>query len=504
MIAIGGYSAYLADILGYKIGKKRLSIKRIRPKYVARISVVVAGMLIPIFTMLLLYGVSSTFRTWITRGSEIVRDLEQKSKEVDKINLQLVDGEKKNAALENQNKISENRFNQKKKEADEQEKKAKELDTKVKTLDSSIRTLNASISNIKQEKASAQAQLGPLRKNLEVLQRQLPGVQKNLEEATKSLKEAETKYKDATKNYNSTSSRNLELTSKNGELQSKNSELQKTADDLLIVVDNINKALELLKGQKVSAEAATKQANEDLEIANEKLRQARLNTTAIARQIEYKFRTETISYLRGEELARTPISSKPTNALALTTYRSLLRRAKSIAKDHGAVPDPAAGFSGTAGMSITDPLRGELTEDEVENYWAEQLRKLEVESVLIARASINQFGSEPISLAIEVLPNPIVFRKGEIITETKIDGRISDIEILNTIREFLQTFVNTKARQRKMIPIQSRNGVSYGEYTQLLSTVALVKAVPRISRLVAVAAQDIRAGDSLDIAIEVR
>jgi uncharacterized protein (DUF3084 family) len=121
MVAIGGISAYVADILGYKIGKKRLSIKRIRPKYVARISVVIAGMLIPLITMVFLYGVSSTFRTWLTRGSEIVKDLEQKSKEVDRINSQVVEGEKKNADLSNQNSILTTEFTKKKKEADEQE-----------------------------------------------------------------------------------------------------------------------------------------------------------------------------------------------------------------------------------------------------------------------------------------------------------------------------------------------------------------------------------------------
>ena len=128
------------------------------------------------------------------------------------------------------------------------------------------------------------------------------------------------------------------------------------------------------------------------------------------------------------------------------------------------------------------------------------------DTVVIARALANRFASEPVTLELVLQANPIVFRKGEIVTESKIDGRISEIEILNGIREFLRTFVNTRARQRNMIPVQSRDGLSYGEFTQdqLLSTVAKVKAVPRLVRLVAVARQDIRAGDALDIDIEVR
>ena len=169
-IAIGGFSAYLADILGYKIGKKRLSIKRIRPKYVARISVVIAGMIIPIITMLLLYAVSSTFRTWITRGSEIVRDLEQKSKEVDKVNDELVKGEQKNASLSNANKILDDQNKKKQIEFNEAQAKVKELNTKVVNLNYSIAALNKTISSINLEKVAAQSKLAPLKSQLVAIQ----------------------------------------------------------------------------------------------------------------------------------------------------------------------------------------------------------------------------------------------------------------------------------------------------------------------------------------------
>ncbi len=506
VIAIGGYSAYLADILGYKIGKKRLSIKRIRPKYVARISVVIAGMLIPIITMSLLYAVSSVFRTWITRGSEIVRDLEQKSKEVNKINDQLVVGEKKNSQLENTNRILDDEL--KKKQAD-----AKIQEAKAKTLDGKVTNLTSNIEKIQRDKLRAEAQFAPIRAQLTDLQKRLPEAKKNLDDAKSkltiaeaNLKEADGKYLEASKSYNKISTQNLKLTSQNGELQKKNAEFKQASDNLQGVIDGLNKDIELLKSEKVMAESETRKVNANLKEATDKLAEIQIQVRNAVQDAEKFYRTQTISYLRGEELTRVSVPAKPTIADATNAYRALLRRAKSIATDHGAKPDPDFAFSGAAGMIIKASINRIFTEEEVENYWVNVIKESTSETVLIAKASVNLFGSEPVPLEIISLPNPLVFRKGEIVAESKIDGRLSEIEALNGIREFLRTFVNTKARSRNMIPIQARDGLSYGIFPQeqLLSTVAKVKQVTRVVRLVAIARQDIRAGDSLDIDIEVR
>ena len=510
VIAIGGISAYLADILGYKIGKKRLSIKRIRPKYVARISVVIAGMLIPIFTMLLLYGVSSTFRTWITRGSAIVKDLEQKSKEVDKINAQLVEGETKNALLDNKNRVLED-LNRKK------QAEAKLQETKVNGLNSQVNTLTSNIKSIEGEKKSALAQLEPIRSQLQSLQKQLPEAKKSLDAAKAALKEADDKFKEASTKYNSTSTRNLTLTNENlkltntnAELEKKNLEVKKISDDLQGVINILSKDLEKLKSEKAMAESEKNRVDAELKQASQNLLtiidEANVILRAALEDKDKFYRTQTISYLRGEELARISVPGKPSSADATSAFRVILRRAKSIATDRGAKSAPDYPFVGSAGIIRGDSLRGYLSEGDVEKYWVGEIMSFSTETVVIARALANRFASEPVTLELVLQANPIVFRKGEIVTESKIDGRISEIEILNGIREFLRTFVNTRARQRNMIPVQSRDGLSYGEYTQdqLLSTVAKVKAVPRLVRLVAVARQDIRAGDTLDIDIEVR
>ena len=506
VIAIGGFSAYLADILGYKIGKKRLTIKRIRPKYVARISVVVAGMLIPIFTMLIIYSISSTFRIWITRGSQVVKDLEQNSRELEVQDKALKDATKLEAKLKNERQILDAELKDKGANLLEQTKKLGEQKKKLDDLGRAVIKARASVDKANRDRTAALASLVPIQQKLEAKQGELDAKQKEYEAADAKFKSADANYKETIERYRATSKRNLELTNDNANLTKTNEEIRKTSENLQTTIVSLNKDIELLKSQQTMAEGETKKAKGDLQFVLEELVRLRADAKVIEKNSEAFYRLKPLSFLRGEELTRFSIGANPSQIDATSAYRSLLRRAKSVASDRGAKADPDNAFSGTAGSLLTGTGQSYLTEDEVEKYWVAAIRNHRNESVLIAKAAVNLFGLEPVTLEIEILPNPIVFRKGEIVTESKIDGRSSEIEILNVIREFLRTYVNTKARGRKMIPVQGRDGESYGEFTQdqLLTTVARVKAVARLLRLVAVAKQDIRAGDPLDIDIEVR
>ncbi|HLO97682.1 MAG TPA: hypothetical protein VK171_03715, partial [Fimbriimonas sp.] len=161
---------------------------------------------------------------------------------------------------------------------------------------------------------------------------------------------------------------------------------------------------------------------------------------------------------------------------------------------------------GAAGMLVASATDRPLSEDEVETLWAKRMASQRDTNLIVFKAAVNCFTSEPVMLEILVVPNPIVFRKGEFISETRIDARLSDLEVLNKVREFLRTFVNTKARSRNMIPIVNRDGENYGEYSpaQLLSTVDSIRRATREVRVVAIATADIRAGDPLQLEIQIR
>lgn len=72
---LGGVVALLGDRVGMKVGKKRLSLFGLRPKYTSMIITVVTGILIAGTTLILLALVSSDVRTALFRMKSLQQDL---------------------------------------------------------------------------------------------------------------------------------------------------------------------------------------------------------------------------------------------------------------------------------------------------------------------------------------------------------------------------------------------------------------------------------------------
>lgn len=503
MSAVGGICAYVADILGYKIGKKRISFKRIRPKYIARISVVVAGMLIPLVTIALIYAVSADFRTWLTKGQQFVRELQEKSEQLNGLNDTLVKKETQNAELTNKNHLYDADLKKKQDQVKEQEKKIQEQKDKLASLEASSRQL-------RDQFESAKTRLSEAKGQLEAKQKQLQAV-------TDNYASAKSKYDIAKQSYDEISKRNLELTSQNSKLTNDNADLatkakqlQTTLTDLQAQMGGLNKEIESLKKDKEDAqqEAATAQTDvarysKDLENLRTRIESARALLTKSLEVV----RQTTINFLNGEEIARMPIDHEISTREATNAFRSLMRTARSVATERGSTTDITYPFYSQAGFEIPDKTgQNYLNADQVEKYWVDRFVRVPDNQVAVLTASGNRFVGEPLSLQMQLYPNPIVFRKGEIISDYRLDARNSDSDIRSSIREFLRTFVNTRARSRKMIPVVSRDGESFGQFSedQFFEAFARAKTIHRLVRIVAVAHDDIRAGDPLAIDLEFR
>lgn len=511
MVVLGGLSAYVADILGYKIGKKRLSLWRIRPKYVARTSVVVMGMLIPLITISLLYGASADFRTWLTKGRQAIEESKIKSAELEKLQLQL---QKKSAEMSNKIRLFEDEIDKKQKDIASQEKQLQGLTASMKTQSAQFKSLGDQKAKLQATFIKVQASLKTAESSLKIADTALKNSKKELDEVNTRLNDSKTKYQAAKKEYDKTTSENLRLNVLNGELHRDNQELEAKVTQQQTDLENLTKSIEALQKDKMKAETEAKAAQKELlEVQEalgtitENIRQMRSKFASDLQETSRYARTSPISFLKGEELGRVTVPAKLTEAAATGVYRTLIRKARAAATAKGAAPDPELyPFADNVGFIAYDTFGRPLGEAQVDRYWIEELLKVPQNSIAVVRAWNNRFSKEPVALTLDVYPNPIVFRKGEIIAETPIDGRGSELEIRRTIREFLRTFVNTKARSRKMIPVQTRDGETFGEFSeeQYFNAAVQAKKIPRTLRLVAVAQDDIRAGDPLQILLEFR
>lgn len=93
VVIFGGLIALLGDRVGLKVGKKRLSIFGLRPKYTSMIITVVTGIFIAGLTLLVLTMMSEYVRTAIFELRNIQRELKVTTKRVNVLTRQVVQKE---------------------------------------------------------------------------------------------------------------------------------------------------------------------------------------------------------------------------------------------------------------------------------------------------------------------------------------------------------------------------------------------------------------------------
>lgn len=77
LICVSGFVAYFGDLLGRKMGKKRLTLFRMRPRYTAIVVTTITGMLISALALTTLVSVNSQFRRVFFRGEQIIKQNSQ-------------------------------------------------------------------------------------------------------------------------------------------------------------------------------------------------------------------------------------------------------------------------------------------------------------------------------------------------------------------------------------------------------------------------------------------
>jgi uncharacterized protein (DUF3084 family) len=506
IVLLGGASAFVADILGYKIGKKRLSLWHLRPKYVARLSVTLAGMLIPLFTVAVLYGASSEFRMWLNKGRQAVRELQQKEEELNKVSKEVIKRETENAKLDNRNRIisAELRNNQKqsdrqKRELQQFESQLRQQQTAASRLGNLVTAAQNRIRDLNLKDAQTQKQLGVSKKLLEQEKLALGNVRKDLATTIESRNIAVNEAKKAIEDFNEISEKNTNLTNILKDLQGNLADLRGQIDSLMVARDS-SKA----QAENAQKELDTLRAGIDDYVRQQQEIQSTLRR--VGEQYAVFSRQNAVTFLRGEELTRSIVPGNLSEPEAKSLFYGLLRQSKIVAADRGAKPDSNYQFDGAAGIVAFTPEGREISLAEIEKYWIQQIISSKENRVLVVRSLTNRFASEPVTLDLQFYPNPIVFREGEIIAEGRVDGRKSDAEVFGQIREFVRTYVNAKARRVKMIPVRNKDGELFGELTanQILETVSLIQSAPRILRLQARATTDIRAGDPLTFELVIK
>lgn len=141
MAVVGGFIAFLADKMGSKIGKKRMSVFGLRPKHTSILLTVLSGTIIAVLTISVMAIASQSARTALFGMDKLQQE------------LKLLNKEKADAALA---------LEEAKGKVDEQNKKITTLDAKIKEAAAENDAMEAKLSELNDMYAQATSEVGQL------------------------------------------------------------------------------------------------------------------------------------------------------------------------------------------------------------------------------------------------------------------------------------------------------------------------------------------------------
>ena len=157
MAVVGGFIAYLADKMGSKIGKKKMSIFGLRPKHTSILLTVTSGTIIAVLTIGVVAVSSQSARTALFGMEKLQRE------------LKLLNAEKEDATLA---------LNEAKGKVEEQNKKIGELDARMQESMRENDAMEAKLSEVNSMYSRAQEALASLTESKEQLTSEIEELEK--------------------------------------------------------------------------------------------------------------------------------------------------------------------------------------------------------------------------------------------------------------------------------------------------------------------------------------
>lgn len=491
---LGAVIAYGADVLGRNIGKKRLSVGRLRPRHTAALATAVAGFLLPLVTVGLVTATSSDVRTWLVEGR---RAVEERNRLV--LQRDAIEGE-----------VAKLQAERNRAEADVRKRNVQiaDLRTQATSLRAEADRLRQELPPLRAQLSRSEARLRSIRANyvrlersameLTARNRQLFATNDRYGDENRLLGEQNLSLRtQLTESEREIARRQEQISNLNGRIDATQSELKTLGQAL---DDTLKRFAAEREAQRTTLEMERQRA--EGELARLRLMQGELSQGLDANlRIT---RTLAMTYGNGDEVSRLVVPAGAGRRQAQEAVTSLLRTARNAAREKGAGPRDES--LAAAGLIDVPLASGQiLTAAAQEGDAVEAIARERESTVLVATAFWNAFEGEFVPLRLQVFRNPIVYNAGQLVAEARISGGQSEEEVLSDLRAFFGLTLRARAIADRMIPPFGRES-TLGEVplSTLMRLVREIRETNRLVRLVAIAPESIRAADPLRLEYRIR
>ena len=479
VLLLSGLIAYVGDLIGRRIGRKRLTIFGLRPKRTAILFTVVTGMLISGVAMTLLLLASEGARKRILEYNSTVNSLQTR--------------------------------------IDEQAQRRREAQARADAAQADVeqteRELNQSEVELKAAKSAqveAQKALSGAEQRTEAATKRAAETQRRVVDAEHRLQEARTRYDLAQKRLQQAEQQvreaQREVAESRAELN-ENTERLKQVNDKLQKADKQLEKGELLIGEQYKVLTDQRKRAEDMLLQAQKelldTRTARDEIVAELGRVQNRsdelLEGELIVRFR-EELGRSLFRYRTSRAQIEQQLETFLRSIDREARSRGAAPATEAGDRAAILPGESDDAR-DVYRLNVIDFLS---RGTENQAVwLRAISTRNTVAGQTVVYQLRAVPDKIVFSSGERLGEAIMSGSDSEATLARQLETLVREQVNPKARQAGLLPNLD------GAYTRIgpekwLPVLREIQQREGTVTVDVVAAKEIRTGAELAVDFTVR
>ena len=434
-------------------------------------------------------------REWLLRGRAIIDDIKREQKDLDNVRVELAkrqleaEGAQKKLTKANQDR-------------EKIQGQSQQLRAKLSGVNNELKRRNAALQRSGSDLKRAHGELHKLESERKTLQGEKDDLSKLRDQLLKQKKTSEGYQTELDLRIQKTeqqiATKEKQIKDKDDDIASRKAALEKLQSEF----DRTNKEYQTFKKQ---SEEEQVESQRNLELARLNLDEAQGLMETLKQQAAATVgvsRTRPMVFGFGEEIARQTIPQETTAEGIEATIQSLIRNARgqAIERSRG-LPGAELASAGLSEITIDGRT---VTAEEQTRRIVDRVLALRADAVIIARSSWNAFSGEFVPVQIMPYANPLVYRQGQIIADTRIDGTHSNEQVVGELTAFLQGTLRAAATKKGMIPATGREA-SFGKLSteDLLDAVREIRLSNRRVKVIAVAAQDTRAAESLRIVFRI-
>lgn len=489
IVLAGGIIGVLADHLGRRIGKKKLSFRSMRPKHVARLGTFIAGTLVSLITILLVYSTSSGIREWITQGRAAIRHAHTLTDQNVRLESDITAKTQHIAELDSESRNARAHLN--------------DATRKLVAIRQNLKQANEGLAAAKRRVAQGQLDLAKSRTALRRNQELLAQKQGELKKVAAHLEMAQRNYSEILRNFKSVSAQrdeaNDEVIKDRGlvaSLTKQQTSLQTAIDSLTSQRESLNNNLAVTKAELHSTQQQLITAKSQLETTEADLFAVEQKAD-LYRVLAANVRTSSLTYERGQEVARQRVAAHPSVRQAHDAIRALLRLASSNAQARGSGIRPNS-ESCVFLPEVREQDGHAVTSQEIEDEITQKLVDSDQEAILVATAETNSFKGEPLPLQIIAYHNPVIYHRGDVLGTLDIPRRLSMSAVWTRFNTFMSGPIHNRALGDHMIPALGHDDSLVNvEPTRTIDLLERMAHGDRAHQLLVVARGETRAADPL-------